>query len=201
VIEQLGTSPARLPVADLASVFGPPDRAAGLAGKLAPVPRPAAPLATAPAPVEASPEPTAATPGQADIQPEPSRAAPPRSSAVDGDRIQPVIVYLPASLRDQVRERAAETRSTYTELALEAIDATYPRLGDLITKGQPKPRDHSLFAGPARPRRQRHDEPQVQVSLRPARRDLEVIDRLVVDLRAPSRSALIATALTAHLTP
>ncbi len=194
----LGSSPARLPTADLASAFGPPDRAAGLAGKLAPAPGPAGPPPAAP---ESAPQPnkSASRPPEARAaRGRPGPAAVPRSETAE-DPIQPVIVYLSASLRDRVRERVASTRVTYTELTLEAIDATHPRLGDILAERRPKARESSLFRGPSRPRRQHHDEPQVQVSLRPARRDLEVIDRLVVELGASSRSALIATALTAYL--
>lgn len=110
-----------------------------------------------------------------------------------------MIVYVPASLRDTLREAAAVRSATYTELVLEAIDATHGRLAALLAPVSAKTRSGSLFTVPPARRRQRHTEPQVQVSIRPTRGDLDVIDRLTRETAAPSRSALVAAALTAHL--
>jgi hypothetical protein len=105
------------------------------------------------------------------------------------------VVYLPASVREQLRAAADRDGSTYTAHVLDALEATHHQLS-FADAARPA---GELFR--ARPRRQRlrHDEPQVQVSLRPLQDELDVIDRLVGELGAPSRSALVASALRTHL--
>jgi hypothetical protein len=49
------------------------------------------------------------------------------------------------------------------------------------------------------PRQVVHDEPHVQVGLRPSRADLGVLDELTERYRAPNRSALLAAALNLYL--
>jgi hypothetical protein len=56
-----------------------------------------------------------------------------------------------------------------------------------------------MFVGRGRPRTRRNREARVQVSLRPLRDDIVVIDRLVAEFNAPSRSALIDVALDEYL--
>ena len=52
---------------------------------------------------------------------------------------------------------------------------------------------------PANGQFNRNSEARVQVSLRPLRDDIAVIDRLVAEVNAPSRSALIDAALDEYL--
>lgn len=189
----LGREPSRLPKVDLASAFGPPDRATGLAGRLRKGPAtPSARRTAVPPPAPAS-EPDVredqARPRQAD-----RRAQPPT-------RVRPlvVIVYLPVSLRDRLRQSTVKRSLTYTSLVLEALDATHDRLDVLLSGRQTNPRPGSLFTGPTGHSRPRGAEPQVQVSLRLTQNDLGVIDRLALEHQAVNRSALVATALEAYL--
>ena len=191
-VSELGSRPSGLPPLNLADALAPspspsPGRGSRLAGRLAPA-RPSGPhlaeVQTAAAPSETAPAPA---PNRRQEVPEPSRGAP-----------RTVIVYVPASLRDQLRKLTMEQDVTYTQLVLDAIDATHERLGALLSHGSPA-RTRSLFQQPAAPRRRRHEEPHVQVSLRLVPEDLAVIDRLTVELNAGSRSHLVATALSAHL--
>jgi hypothetical protein len=111
----------------------------------------------------------------------------------------PVVVYLPVGVRDRLREYAdAEQDRSYTDIVLDAIDETHDRLAELVAPARGNRPQGSLFKGRERARR-RHDEPQVQVSLRPSKNDLGVIDRLVREHRTGSRSALIAAALDNYL--
>lgn len=183
---ELGREPSRLPVANLASAFGAPDRSAALTGLLAPVRRADATATTTVPEVPKDAAPAA-------------RSSVPAAANRDGSRPLTVIVYLPASLRARLREVSAGEGSTYTELTLEAIDSTHARLGELLASATTVRRPGSLFTGSTPRRRQRHSEPQVQVSLRLIPSQLQVIDRLVDEHAAPSRSALIAAALHAHL--
>ncbi len=192
----LGNQPSRLPATDLADAFGPPNRAAGLAGRLTQLPSRSEPVPAPEAPQNE--EGVSRPPGQkgAGERPRRRRAEQEQTAAP----VQPIIVYLSASLRDRLRHHATSTGRSYTELTLEALDATHRRLGDLVADAtSATTRPGSLFTGAPRPRRLRHDEPQVQVSLRLLRQDIDVIDRLVTDLQAPNRSSLVATALGAHL--
>jgi len=203
----LGRQPSRMGRADLGSAFGePPDRARGLAGRLSPV-------ASVPDP---TPDPAPEADPRADdrIEPLPGPAAPTRVPAgqpggrartTGGPRprprtssggVQPIVVYLPASLRERLRARATG-QTTFTDLVLSALDATHERLGDHFT---PAAASTSMFTGRGPRRRLRHDEPQVQVSLRPVTDDLTIIDQLTASLGAPSRSALITAALDLYLT-
>ena len=110
-----------------------------------------------------------------------------------------VIAYLPVSLREALRKAADDRSVTYTAIVLDALDDTHDRLEELLTAQHGAPRSGSLFSGRAGRSRPRHDEPHVQVSLRLTRSDLAVIDELVATHHALNRSALVATALRAHL--
>lgn len=188
----LGRQPSRLPQENLAAAFGPPDRAAGLTGLLTPAPRTLPAAESPPAPAE---QPTSPRAGQRAPRPRAERPA-----DRDGASSRPlvVIVYLPATLRDRLREAAARQAATYTAMVLQAVDATHQRLEGLLAVNRPASRPQSLFSGSGGTRT-RNAEPHVQVSLRLTRTDLEVIDRLVVERQAPNRSALIATCLAAYL--
>jgi hypothetical protein len=106
-----------------------------------------------------------------------------------------VVVYVPVSLQGRMK-RASSEDSTYTDLVLTAIDATHDRLSQVF--GPQSPAAGSLFTGHRR-RRRRHAEPIVQVPIRPLESDLKIIDRLVAECQAPSRSALVSTALDLFL--
>lgn len=192
----LGEQPTRLPSADLARSFGPPDRSSALSGLLAPRP-PVTEMARPPQDAPAAPPPVETRQRRTQPASKPAKRA---SDTADTTATVTVVVYIPASLRERLRDRAATTRLTFTDLVLEALDATHARLADLLAATLPvKSASGSLFSSATRTRRLRHDEPQVQVSIRPTRGDLDVIDRLAEQAGAPSRSALVTTALRAYL--
>lgn len=193
----LGEKPSRVPPADLGSAFGAvPDRTAGLRelGLSQPMPTP-----TPPAREPERPEPMALVES---AQPVTQRRPPSRqSSQTSGGGSRSVVVYLPASLQERLRMHSKQQQERpYTDIVLDAIDETHQRLAQLMAPVRGDRSPGSLFKG-RETRRRRHDEPQVQVSLRPSRSDLAVIDRLVREHRAGSRSALVATALDAYLPP
>ncbi len=214
-VTQLGRVPSRLPADNLAAAFAPTERTAGLSGRLAPYRADGAERGPSESQARRAPDPKAGTPtdvtppaGDRPGDPSATRGAPRRAPQVRENEEQlelggvesparTIVVYLPVSLRDQLRGTARQADITYTALVLDAIEATYPRLGDLLAPHRPTPAGNLFTRATPRPRR--HTEPHVQVSLRPMRDDLDVIDRLVDQLQAPSRSELIAAALTAHL--
>lgn len=168
-------------------------------------PLPAAPAAlptalgpAAPAPTRRrrrpSTEPTRPRPRSGRRQPEPE---PEPVGDPDG-----VGIYLPASLRRRLRHFWASEvvtdgpRKTYTDIVLDAIEATVGQLRDMLRVAPP--RSGPLFSGRI-PLRETHDEDQVAVTLRPSVGDLAVIDSLVEEFGASSRSTFVAKALSAYL--
>lgn len=112
-----------------------------------------------------------------------------------------MVVYLPASVRDRLRTHTGhQDGATYTDVVLDALDALHEQLEQLLAGARTGRQEGSLFQDRER-LRQRHNEHQVQVTLRPARHDLAVIDRLVRDHNASSRSTPIARVLDAYLPP
>lgn len=210
---QLGTEPVRLAPVDLAAAFGKPaqaggvgagpaDRAAGLRG-LALARPPAVPHAPrAGHQSEATAEPLSTPP--ADDEPkkpdEPAATGDPGRAEADDLTTQTIVVYLPLSLRERLRAHHAASKETHTTIILYAVEAAHDQLPALLEAYRPAPREGGLFQHHARPRAQ-HDEPHVQVSIRPVRADLQVLDRLTTEHRAPNRSALLAAALDHYLPP
>jgi hypothetical protein len=192
--------------ADLGNAFAGPARSAGLGGRLAPLrAAPTTPVVDPP-PAEAPVEP-----------PRPAKAKAPRAAApkpvsrdaVDsgpGPRAVPSVadessgalqvtaIYISAAIRERLRTTAGER--TYTEIVLEAIESS---LDQLRARFNTVARSSSMFSGRARPQNKAHAEPFVQVTIRPLRDDLAIVDGLVEQLGAPSRSALISAALEIFL--
>jgi len=190
---------------DLGSAFGGKTRSDGLGGRLAPMkvaPLPESPPAAASAaPAESAAEvktvkaaaaPRAAQAAVAAPAPAPHAS---RDEATSG--LQPIVVYVSASIRERLRNGAGDR--TFTDVVLMALDATHAKLQSRF--GEAPSSTKSMFAGRGRPTTRRHAEPHVQVSLRPLRNDLAVIDQLTTDLNAPSRSAMINAALDEYLPP
>lgn len=109
------------------------------------------------------------------------------------------IVYLPGDVLELLRQHRLRTGSTYTDLVLDALDATHARLGELLAEtDRPQARPAgSLFAGTSRSRAAAA-QPKAQITLRPRTSDAEVIDALARD-HGTNRSKLVTVALTAHL--
>lgn len=199
----LGERPVRLPPSDLSGVFAPAsppvDRASNLAGKLA-----ARPPATAPAPMTPAPPADTAPPAKAD-RPKPRKPRPTEDAATapaveraprqTSGAMRAVVVYLPTSLRERLRN--AEGGLSQTGVILAAISATHERLRALFTP--PDTTATALFRTPPSRRRRTPTEPMVQVTMRLPTDDIAVIDNLVATTGAPGRSVFITKALELYL--
>jgi hypothetical protein len=202
----LGERPSRMKPADLGSAFGGSSRSDGLGGRLTPLRStpPTSTPAVRSADDHAKPKPLDGpqTPAPAGNRAEesvvktvrkPASAARPNATA-DAPS-QTIVVYLGLSVRERLRSGAGDL--TFTEVVLTALDSSVSKLSARFS--QPAPPTGSMFAGRGRPRTRRNREARVQVSLRPLRDDIAVIDRLVAEVNAPSRSALIDAALDEYL--
>lgn len=111
------------------------------------------------------------------------------------------IVYLAPRLRDTLDAARKRDRRTNADLVFDAIDRAQHQLPELVTRQQRQERPpNSLFS--ARPSRSRQratspSERTVPFTFRATADELAVIDRLVEETSASSRSALIAAALHA----
>jgi len=171
----------------------PRDRAAGLAGLLPPrTSTPAAPVQT-PEPVEEVVAEHGATPDTRT-----STRARPVTQTTGGGGVATIGVYLAPSTLERAREAALERRITYTDLLVEAFDnVTDAQLAAEFAPAAP------LVQGKAMPTRarRRRGTAGIQMNLRLSSEQREWLDAKVLDLGAPSRSALVAEALRLHLNP
>lgn len=107
-----------------------------------------------------------------------------------------VAFLLPPDLRDQLRERAHSTDKSQPDVVLDAIEATYKRLPDLIAETSDTSRTTGLFN--RKPTR-RHKVDTVTVSVRLPADAIATIDKLAKDTNAVSRTHLLVTALANYL--
>ena len=179
---------------------------------------PAAPAETTPAP-EAVTESTADSAPAVDLpatsttpagQPKKTQSNTPRSgqrgsartpASSDPKSAGQIIAYIKDPVAERMRAAQVQTRRTYLQLVIDAIDATHTQLPQLLeAAGYIDRRSSSLFGDAAQGVRQRSSgERKQQIGLRPPAGVLAVIDQLVIDSGAPHRSALIEVALDAHL--
>jgi hypothetical protein len=204
----LGERPSRMKPADLGSAFGGSSRSDGLGGRLTPL-RSTSPTLTPEStagPVDdgtkpklldlpQTPAPAGNHSGESVVKTVRKPAAAAHRDSNVGGAPQTIVVYLGLSVRERLRAGAGDL--TFTEVALAALDSSYGKLSERFS--EPAPPTGSMFAGRGRPRTRRNREARVQVSLRPLRDDIAVIDRLVAEVNAPSRSALIDAALDEYL--
>lgn len=166
------------------------------------------PAVSPPAPTASDAEeaaPSATSPGEGRSRQKKSTAVA-RNSKKGGDRRQAAeggtattIVYLPGEILERLRQERLRTGATYTELVLDALDATHTRLAQLLEamdRPQARPAG-SLFAGASHSRLVAA-QPKAQITLRPRVSDAEVIDALARD-HDTNRSKLVSVALDAHL--
>ena len=143
-------------------------------------------------PAASSPEP-AADPVQEEAQEE---------APVDDGITSQVSVYLAADALLVVRQTRRTTGQTNAEIAFAAIDATHDRLAELVAarrRGADRPAG-SLFPARQSTRAARGQARRVVLwAMRATRAELAVVDRLVDQVDAGSRSELIAAAVEAHL--
>jgi len=194
----------------LAETFGPPALANLLTRR---TPAPASPPTTAPGPADSTSDASSAS----QVKERPARrrrtappsarrespaAVPAESADPVGDVTSQVSVYvLPELLQAVRRTRANDRGRTNADIAFEAIDATHRKLAEIVAARHGRAgRPGSLF--PTR-RTGRSTEPTRRVlwSMKATPAELAVVDRLVTETGAVSRSELIATAMEAHLLP
>lgn len=181
---RLGEQPSGLPPANLKSAFTSkaPDRAAGLRDLALAQPPPAISLP------KSSNQPSGK-------EEENNTSAERQTSNKASTNI---VIYVAASIRDRLRNFTAHNEITYTDAVLDAIDDQQSKLGELFGETQSGRRSNSLFDSRPRSRR-RHPEPQVQVGLRLNKDDLKILDQLVKDHYAGSRSYFIGQVLNNYL--
>jgi hypothetical protein len=133
----------------------------------------------------------------------PSRRLRPAPAEFDQTQSFQIPVYVLPAAKAAAQQRRARDRVTNAEVAFAAIDTTFPELQQLLQSRRTVQReDGSLF--PSRRHRTRGSsaEPQsrrVAWVLQATAEELGVLDSLVVELGAESRSELIAAAIEAHL--
>lgn len=133
----------------------------------------------------------------------PSRRLRPAPTEFDQTQSFQIPVYVRPAVKAAAQQRRVRDRVTNAEVAFSAIDEMFPKLGQLLqARRTVARRDGSLF--PSRRQRARGSsaEPQsrrVAWVLQATAEELGVLDSLVVELGAESRSELIAAALEAHL--
>ena len=167
----------------------PKNRAAGLAGLLPPRPAPVpAQELSVEVPAETTPASTALVP--------PSPPTRPVTSIASGGGVATIGVYLAPQTLELAREAAQARRITYTDLLVEAFDfVTDAQLTAQFVPIEP------LVQGKAMPTRarRRRGSAGIQMNLRLSTQQREWLDAKVLNLGAPSRSALVAEALRLHL--
>ncbi|WP_085916755.1 MULTISPECIES: hypothetical protein [Pseudonocardia] len=111
------------------------------------------------------------------------------------------IVYLAPGLRDTLDAARKRDRRTNSDLVFDAIDRAQHQLPELVTRQQRQERPpNSLFSARPSRTRQRATSPSertVPFTFRATADELTVIDRLVEETGASSRSSLISAALHA----
>jgi hypothetical protein len=185
-----------------------------LKNSLARRPRPSGPaqVATAPSRPETSgaeppdrvlppaPEPSPVEPEARGEGPGSSPATSPSRDAA-GDRRRPraprgqTVFYLPIDLSERLRATAHQQAKTHAEVIFDAIEARLDDLSALLREAEPAPSGGGVFTR-AEPKQA---GPKVQVSGQIRSDNLRVIDRLVEEHGADSRSQLVEVALRAHL--
>jgi hypothetical protein len=133
----------------------------------------------------------------------PSRRLRPAPAEFDQTQSFQIPVYVLPAAKTAAQQRRARDRVTNAEVAFSAIDTMFPELQQLLQSRRTVQRKNgSLF--PSRRHRIRGSsaEPQsrrVAWVLQATAEELGVLDSLVVELGAESRSELIAAAIEAHL--
>lgn len=107
-------------------------------------------------------------------------------------------VSLPVGVKEKWRAAADARSTTLVEVLLTAIEEAGERLADMVAAERPSPaKAAGLF--PDRFQRPAAREARSTAPLETSHRNFEVLDRLVKQTGADSRSQLITAALRAHL--
>jgi hypothetical protein len=112
--------------------------------------------------------------------------------------IKMVPVNIDASVHTQLRQFAARTELPFSVIVLRAIEADAAELA-VTWKSSPTPKSGGLFQMVDHRTRNRRTEPFAQIQLRLTATDAEVLEGLISDWGAPSRSALVNEALRRYV--
>ena len=169
--------------------------------------------AAAPQPDAAPDEGTAAAPTSSGRPRNSTAKRPPRARAASSDpgtnqaspngaATQPTTKLVPvnidASVHNQLRQFAARVELPYSVVALRAIEADAAELA-VTWKTSPTPKRGGMFQMVDHRAQNRRTEPFVQIQLRLTPADAEVLESLIQDWGAPSRSALVNEALRRYV--
>lgn len=164
----------------------------------------AAPATAAePAAVQTSATEPAAQP--VERKPRAPRRAQPRETE-EGERetaSKGVPVHLTEELNDRLQDYMARKRWSHQTVLLDAIEATYTRLPELIraaTAADDETTERTpLFDRPSRPAPKASGEARVKHTVRMSDSNRNILDRITEDLGAPSRNFVITVAYEAYL--
>jgi hypothetical protein len=112
--------------------------------------------------------------------------------------IKMVPVNIDASVHTQLRQFAARTELPFSVIVLRAIEADAAELA-VNWKTSPLPKGGGMFQMVDHRTRNRRTEPFAQIQLRLTATDAEVLEGLINDWGAPSRSALVNEALRRYV--
>lgn len=147
-------------------------------------------------PVEAVPAANRPEPAPA-AAPEPAAAREPQPEATRPRRRPHTVFYLPLDLSKELRELARRRNKTNADVIFDALESTLEELPQLLNPqaGGEADSSHGMFTRtPTKPVGQK-----VQISGRIQDDNLAIIDRLVNQHGAESRSQLVEVALRAYL--
>jgi len=127
-------------------------------------------------------------------------ATPPAATtgAFTQSAIKMVPVNIDASVHTQLRQFAARTELPFSVVVLRAIEAGAAELA-VNWKTSPTPKGGGMFQMVDHRTRNRRTEPFAQIQLRLTATDAEVLEGLINDWGAPSRSALVNEALRRYV--
>lgn len=123
-----------------------------------------------------------------------------RAKAVRDNTVKMVPANIDVTVHQELRKFAVRTELPFATIALRAIEANAEELARLWRTPPIEPLRTGLFASVQDRPANRRIEPAAQVQLRLRTSDAAVLDGLVTDWSAPSRSALVNEALRRYLT-
>lgn len=130
-----------------------------------------------------------------------------RTNVTAGERetaTKGVPVHLTAEMNDRLQEYMAHKRWSHHNVLLDAIEATYSRLPELIRQATSDDDEEStertpLFDRPSRPSPKTSGEARVKHTVRMTDSNRAILDRITEELGAPSRNFVITVAYDAYL--
>lgn len=114
------------------------------------------------------------------------------------DTLRAVGISLPLSLANQLREHARTSARSQADTVLDAVLQQRDRLTSIVGYARAQPERDALFV--RNPTKSPADEQHVSLSIRIRASNVDVLDRLVEEHHANSRSRLVAAALRGYLT-